>query len=107
MKTQTTNDQTDDGLTKYAESNLQSLQNPKLSQEEWIERSWAFLTAITDLVEKLPKDVQDKILECGRQLASIGASYNHDDKKPHRPPISPAKMAAMNELKTQASGASQ
>ncbi|MGB4191250.1 MAG: hypothetical protein WBJ81_01705 [Rickettsiales bacterium] len=72
----------------------------KIPKEEWEERSWDFLTIITEIVEALPKEIQTRIVELGRQLAQIGASYNHDSSKPHRPPLSPAKQLAAKEQKS-------
>lgn len=72
----------------------------KIPKEEWEERSWDFLTIITERVESFPQEVQKRIVELGKQLALIGASYNHDSNKPNRPPISPAKQLAAKQQKS-------
>lgn len=72
----------------------------KIPKEEWEERSWDFLTIITERVESLPQEVQTRIVELGKQLSQTGASYNHDSNKPNRPPISPAKQLAAKQQKS-------
>ena len=48
-----------------------------LSKEELVEKSWDFLTHITEKVSLLPETTQQKILDIGRQLAKSGAAYGH------------------------------
>lgn len=62
--------------------------------EEALERSWDFLTYVTEKVSVLPQSEQDKIMEIGKQLSAAGASYNHMVPNPNRRPRSPAKEAA-------------
>ncbi len=69
-----------DGIEKLASSNYaetygENLEN--LSKEELIEKSWDFLTHITEKVSVLPEDTQQKILDIGKQLAKSGAAYGH------------------------------
>ncbi len=69
-----------DGIEKvaastYAETYGADLEN--LSKEELIERSWDFLTHITERVSTLPEATQQKILDIGRQLSKSGAAYGH------------------------------
>lgn len=80
-----------DGAAKAADS-IAQIEDP----EERLERSWDFLTYITEKVSALPQDVQDKIMEIGRQLSAAGTSYNHTVPNPHRKPRSPAKEEALN-----------
>ena len=83
-----------DGLAKAAASIVQ-IEDP----EEALERSWDFLTYVTEKVSVLPQEVQDNIMEIGKQLSAAGASYNHTIPNPHRRPRSPAKEAALGQQK--------
>jgi len=89
----------DPALARFLEFTAEAESAEKLSEDEWVEKTWDFLTNITDLVEKLPQEVQKNIIEIGRVLSKSGTSYLHDAARHHYPPKSPAKMAMMNELK--------
>lgn len=65
------------------------------SEEERLERSWDFLTYVTEKVSALPQSEQDKIMAIGKQLSAAGTSYNHTVPNPNRNPRSPAKEAAL------------
>lgn len=82
-----------DGLAKATESSLRHIED---SKEEALERSWDFLTYITEKVSTLPPELQDRILELGKKLSEAGTSYNHMVPNPHRRKESPAKVAALS-----------
>jgi len=64
-----------------------------LSKEEALERSWEFLTNITERVALLPPDAQERILTVGRKLREAQTNYNHDPKP--KMPIRNTKKEAM------------
>jgi hypothetical protein len=84
-----------DELAKDADSTPQAN-----SEEERLERSWDFLTDVTEKVSSLPQSEQDKIINIGRQLSAAGASYNHTVPSPDRRTRSPAKEAAKSAKKS-------
>lgn len=95
----------DPGLAKYIESNLQAQEEAKLTDDQWVEKTWDFLTVITNKIENLPQEIQQQIVELGKKLASVGAAYQHDQSRHHYPPVSPAKLAMITQLKAQSAGA--
>ena len=83
-----------DGLERATKSSLQHI-SESLSKEEMIERSWDFLTFITEKVALLPQEQQEKIIQLGRQLSAAGTSYNHTIENPYRRKASPALEATV------------
>jgi hypothetical protein len=80
----------DDGFARYKES------VKKASQEELIERSWEFLTEITEKVVTMRQEVNNNILEHGRRLNKNEMAYIHIVPDDNPLPLSPAKAAAAN-----------
>jgi hypothetical protein len=64
----------------------------KMPTEEQVEKSWEFLTTITEQVEALPEEEQKKIKAAGTGL--IECSYAHDDEPAHTPAMGQAKKDA-------------
>lgn len=67
----------------------------KISNEEWVEKTWVFLDEITAAVEKFSQADKDVVYASGKGLLAAGTSYNHDASRPKKPPISPAKIASL------------
>lgn len=94
------NNKKDGTIIKTAESNTGQNQN-NLSKEEVVERSWDFLTNITEKVSSMPYDAQRKIIDIGKRMSQSGATYNHlvPGSTKHR--TSPAKEAAKKALEAE------
>ncbi len=87
---------TGEGLVRAVESELRHNQET-LSKEEAVERSWEFLTNITERVSRLPPELQDKIMQMGKKLSESGAIYNHVVPSNQKLPKSPAKDKAQKQ----------
>jgi len=81
---------------KENESDDNSGKKIQSTQEYIIEKSWFFLTKITEAVSLLSESIQARITEIGKVLAKNNVNYVHVVSSGSKVPISPAKSAALN-----------